>query len=84
MTATTDTWEQLPADLPAWSEPNWPGARRRLVWVELNLDARLHYALGLLVLTDQRLDRRGPGGVGGDCPAGAHRPLCRSTIGRWQ
>ena len=60
MTATNDTWERLPADLRGMVEAQLAAGETPLVWLELNLDSRLHYARGLLVLTDRRLIAVGP------------------------
>jgi ATP-binding cassette subfamily B protein len=60
LTATNDTWEQLPADLRAVVDAHLASGETPLAWLELNLDTRLHYARGLLVLTDRRLIDLGP------------------------
>ena len=83
MTATNDTWEQLPADLRGMVEAQLAGGETPLVWLEPDLDARLHYARGLLVLTDRRLIAVGPGELAETAGRGRRRP-CRSTIGRWR
>ena len=60
MTATNDTWQQLPADLRGMVEAQLAGGETPLIWLEPDLDARLRYARGLLVLTDRRLIAVGP------------------------
>ncbi len=60
MNAANDTWETLPADLRGTVEAQLAAGEKPLVWVEFDLDSRLHYARGLLVLTDQRLLDIGP------------------------
>ena len=60
MNATNDTWEQLPADLRGMAEAQLAADETPLCWLELDLDTRLHYARGLLVLTDRRLIDVGP------------------------
>jgi ATP-binding cassette subfamily B protein len=54
LTSNNDTWEQLSADLRGAVEAQLASGETPLVWLELDLDARLHYASGLLVLTNRR------------------------------
>lgn len=60
--SSTDTWEQLPADLRGAAEAQLAANETPLGWLELDLDVRLRYARGLLVLTDRRLIDVGPAG----------------------
>lgn len=60
MTVTNETWEQLPPDLRGMVEAQLAPGETALAWLELNLDPRLQYARGLLVLTDRRLVDVGP------------------------
>ena len=60
LNAVNDTWETLPADLRGTVEAQLAGGEKPLVWLELDLDSHLHYAAGLLVVTDQRLLAIGP------------------------
>jgi ATP-binding cassette subfamily B protein len=55
LTNSHDTWESLPTDLRGAIEAHLVVGENPLVWVEINLDTRLHYARGLLVLSDRRL-----------------------------
>jgi ATP-binding cassette subfamily B protein len=54
LTSNNDTWEQLSADLRGAVEAQLASGETPLVWLELDLDARLHYSSGLLVLTNRR------------------------------
>ena len=65
MNATNDSWEQLPDDLRRAAETQLAVGESPLAWLELDLNARLHYARGLLVLTPSRLLDIGSTG---DCP----------------
>jgi ATP-binding cassette, subfamily B, bacterial len=56
----SDSWEQLPADLRRAAEAHLAAGESPLAWFELDLDTRLHYARGLLVLTPSRLLDIGP------------------------
>lgn len=60
MNAAYDLWEQLPPDLRGPVESQLAAGETPLCWLELDLDPRLHYARGLLVLTDRRLIDVGP------------------------
>lgn len=60
MNAASELWEQLPADLRGPVEAQWAAGEAPVCWLELDLDPRLHYARGLLVLTDRRLIDVGP------------------------
>ena len=60
MNAVNDTGNTLPADLRGTVEAQLAAGEKPLVWLELDLDSRLHYASGLLVLTDRRLIDIGP------------------------
>ena len=60
MNATNDSWEQLPADLRNVAEGRLAAGETPLSWLELDLDTRLHYARGLLVLTDRQVIDVGP------------------------
>ena len=65
LNATNDSWEQLPADLRRAAEAQLAAGESPLAWFELDLDTRLHYARGLLVLT--------PSSVAGHRAAGGDR-----------
>jgi ATP-binding cassette, subfamily B, bacterial len=58
--ATNESWEQLPDDLRQAAETHLAAGESPLAWFELDLDTRLHYARGLLVLTPNRLLDIGP------------------------
>ena len=60
MNATSDSWEQLPADLRGMADHQLEDGESPLAWLELDLAPRLHYARGLLVLTPHRLLDIGP------------------------
>ena len=60
LNATNDSWEQLPDDLRRAAEAQLEAGESPLAWLELDLDTRLHYARGLLVLTPSRLLDIGP------------------------
>ncbi len=60
LNVTNDSWEQLPADLRGVVEAQLAAGETPLDWLELDLDTRLHYARGLLVLTDRQLIDVGP------------------------
>jgi ATP-binding cassette, subfamily B, bacterial len=60
LNVTTDTWEQLPADLRNAAEAQLAADEKPIAWLELDLDAKLRYSRGLLVLTDRRLLDVGP------------------------
>ena len=82
MNATNDTWEQLPADLRGMVEAQLAAGETPLAWLELDLDTRLHYARGLLVLTDRRLIDVGPAEFGaGWCRDAGQLPF---RSGRWR
>lgn len=53
--ATNDSWDQLPFDLRAVVEAELVVGETPLVWIELDLDNRLHFAEGLVVLTTRRV-----------------------------
>ncbi len=50
-----DSWQDLPAKWRAGAEAQLAADETPLAWLEPDLDARLNYADGLLVLTDRRL-----------------------------
>ncbi|MGA2619823.1 MAG: ABC transporter ATP-binding protein [Thermoguttaceae bacterium] len=50
-----DSWQELPAAWRAEAEAELGPDETPLAWLEPDLDARLNYADGLLVLTDRRL-----------------------------
>lgn len=58
--ATNDTWEQLSADVRGTAEAQLAADESPLAWLPFDLDSRLHYVRGLLVLTDRRLIEVGP------------------------
>jgi ATP-binding cassette, subfamily B, bacterial len=60
LNVANDSWEQLPADLRHAAEANLSAGESPLAWLELDLDDRLQYARGLLVLTPSRLLDIGP------------------------
>ncbi|HJV92406.1 MAG TPA: ABC transporter ATP-binding protein [Azonexus sp.] len=51
----------LPSHWAAEVEPQLAAGEKTQAWVEIDLDARLQFANGLLVVTDQRLLARAPG-----------------------
>ncbi|WP_265947852.1 ABC transporter ATP-binding protein [Dechloromonas sp. A34] len=51
----------LPSQWAAEVEPQLAAGEKTQAWVEIDLDARLQFANGLLVVTDQRLLARAPG-----------------------
>ncbi|MEN6450545.1 MAG: ABC transporter transmembrane domain-containing protein [Thermoguttaceae bacterium] len=55
MNGTNDDWQLVPPDLSQPAEAEFAPDEAPLCWIELDLDARLHYARGLLVLTPRRL-----------------------------
>jgi ATP-binding cassette, subfamily B, bacterial len=55
LNSTNDSWEQLPDELRCAAEAHLAAGEAPLAWLELDLDTRLHYARGLLVLTPTRL-----------------------------
>jgi len=55
LNAINDSWEQLPADLRNAAEAELAAGESPLVWLELDLDTRLHFSRGLVVLTPRRL-----------------------------
>lgn len=57
---TNDAWEQLPADLPGLVEARMAAGETPLAWLETDLDGDLHYAHGLMTLTDRQLVVVGP------------------------
>jgi ATP-binding cassette, subfamily B, bacterial len=61
--ATNDAWELIPADLRDAADSQLAPGETPLAWLELDLDTRLHYARGLLVLTDRQLLDIGPASV---------------------
>jgi ATP-binding cassette subfamily B protein len=58
--AVNDAWETIPDDLRGTVEAQLTAGEKPLVWLEPDLDGRLHYARGLVVLTDRRLLDVGP------------------------
>jgi len=58
--ASNDAWEQVSADLRHVVESQLAQGESPLAWLEADLDARLHYARGLVVLTDRRILSVGP------------------------
>jgi ATP-binding cassette, subfamily B, bacterial len=60
LNSTNDTWDHLPNDLRCAAEAHLAAGESPLAWLELDLDTRLHYASGLLVLTPTRLLDVGP------------------------
>ena len=55
LTAINDLWEQLPSELRELADAQLTVDAPPLAWLELDLDIRLHYAKGLIVLTARRL-----------------------------
>ena len=55
LTMTIEAWNHLPPDLRAEVESHLQEGETPRAWFEPDLDARQHYARGLVVLTDQRL-----------------------------
>jgi len=55
LNAASENWEQLPAALRGPVEAQFIADETPICWFEFDLDDRLHYARGLLVLTNQRL-----------------------------
>jgi ATP-binding cassette subfamily B protein len=74
LNAANDSWEQLPADLRSVAEAQFEAGESLLAWLELDLDTRLHFARGLLVLTSHRLLDIGPVEAG-EAPQGRSWPL---------
>ena len=60
LTASNETWEQIPEDLRSAVEAELASNETPLVWLSPDLDSRLQYARGLVVLTDRRLIDVGP------------------------
>jgi ATP-binding cassette subfamily B protein len=60
LTASNDTWEQIPDDLRRAVESQLASGETPLVWFQPNLDTRLRYARGIVVLTDRRVVDIGP------------------------
>ncbi len=55
MNAINDSWEHLPFDLRNAAEAELAAGESPLAWLELDLDTRLHFSRGLVVLTPRRL-----------------------------
>ncbi len=55
MNAINDSWEHLPFDLRNAVEAELAAGESPLAWLELDLDTRLHFSRGLVVLTPRRL-----------------------------
>ena len=55
MNATNDSWELLPEELRAAAEAKLATHESPLAWLELDLDTRLHFSRGLVVLTARQL-----------------------------
>ena len=66
MNVANESWEQLPADLRGAAEAQLAAGETPLDWLELDLDAQLNYARGLLVLTDRQLIDVGPAAPAAD------------------
>ena len=81
MNATNDSWEQLPADLRRAAEAHLAADESPLAWFELDLDTRLHYARGLLVLT--RVAAAGHRAARGDRLATRCRPPELTSVRSW-
>jgi ATP-binding cassette, subfamily B, bacterial len=64
LNTTNDSWEQIPDDLRQAAEAQLAPGESPLAWLELDLDTRLYYARGLLVLTACRLLDVEPYGTG--------------------
>jgi ATP-binding cassette, subfamily B, bacterial len=60
LNVANESWDQLSADLRGAAEARLASDETPLDWVELDLDAQLNYARGLLVLTDRQLIDVGP------------------------
>ena len=60
LNSTHDIWENVAPKLRSVLEAHLSGDENPLVWLELDLDQQLHYAQGLVVLTDRRLLSVGP------------------------
>ncbi len=60
MNATHTTWQQLPANVRGLVDAQLEAGETPLAWLEVDLDSRLHYADGLVLLTDRRLIDVGP------------------------
>lgn len=55
LNAINDSWEHLPFDLRNAVEAELAAGESPLAWLELDLDTRLHFSRGLVVLTPRRL-----------------------------
>ena len=55
MNAINDSWDQIPYDLRAAAESRLDVGESPLAWLELDLDNRLHFSAGLIVLTARHL-----------------------------
>ncbi|MEN6407297.1 MAG: ABC transporter transmembrane domain-containing protein [Thermoguttaceae bacterium] len=55
MNAANDNWNQIPAEWRDRAEALFSADETPICWLEFDLDNRLHYVEGLLVLTDRRL-----------------------------
>ncbi len=55
LNAINDSWEHLPFDLRTAAKAELAAGESPLAWLELDLDTRLHFSRGLVVLTPRRL-----------------------------
>ena len=55
LNAINDSWELLASDLRNAAEAELAAGESPLAWLELDLDTRLHFSRGLVVLTPRRL-----------------------------
>ncbi|NLF08563.1 MAG: ABC transporter ATP-binding protein [Pirellulaceae bacterium] len=55
LNAINDSWDQIPYDLRAAAESRLDVGESPLAWLELDLDNRLHFSAGLIVLTARHL-----------------------------
>jgi len=60
LNAQNDSWNELPDEWRAAARAEMADAEFPLDWLELDLDSRLHFARGLVVLTDRRIIDIGP------------------------
>jgi ATP-binding cassette, subfamily B, bacterial len=60
LTSTQELWENLAGDFRGMIDARLMPGEIPLAWLETDLDESLHYAKGLVVLTDRRLLAAGP------------------------
>jgi ATP-binding cassette subfamily B protein len=65
LTSTQELWENFAGNLRGLIDARLLSGETPLAWLETDLDESLHFAEGLVVLTDRRLLSAGPKGVYG-------------------